>query len=83
MLPFMCGDQFVARFEPGFDKKDKVLIIKNWWWEPKIALTAPLFEVLRDYFAEFMLFRGAMTVRLEGRLISSELLNIFPLYSHN
>ena len=33
VLPILYGDRFVARFEPGRDKKNGALIIKKWWWE--------------------------------------------------
>ncbi|MCK5327839.1 MAG: AlkZ family DNA glycosylase, partial [Candidatus Latescibacteria bacterium] len=31
VLPVLHGDRFVARFEPGRDKKNGALIIKKWW----------------------------------------------------
>jgi uncharacterized protein YcaQ len=78
VLPVMYGDKFVARFEPIMDKKKNELVIKNWWWEPGIIPTAPLHDSLRECFENFMLFTGAETVRLEGSLANSELLNFFP-----
>jgi len=36
VLPVIYGDRFVARFEPGFDKKTGTFMIKNWWWEKDI-----------------------------------------------
>lgn len=33
VLPILYGDRFIARFEPGRDKKNGSLIIKKWWWE--------------------------------------------------
>ena len=33
VLPVLYGDQFIARFDPEFDKNTRVLTIKNWWWE--------------------------------------------------
>ena len=32
VLPVLHGDRFVARFEPGRDKRSGALLIKNWWW---------------------------------------------------
>jgi uncharacterized protein YcaQ len=77
VLPVMYGDQFVARFEPSLDKKKKELVIKNWWWEPDTVVTVPLMDALRVCFANFMEFTETNTVRLEGSLANSELLNFF------
>lgn len=36
VLPVLFNNMFAARFEPVMDKKNKVLIIKNWWWEASL-----------------------------------------------
>ena len=42
VLPVTYGDQFVARFDPSFDKKKHLLTINNWWWEEGCLLyTSP------------------------------------------
>ncbi len=33
VLPILYGDRFIARFEPGRNRKTGALVIKNWWWE--------------------------------------------------
>jgi uncharacterized protein YcaQ len=78
VLPVMFNDCFIGRFEPGMDRKNRELVIKNWWWEPEIDLTTPLYDSLRECFENFMLFTGTETVRLEGSLANNELLNFFP-----
>jgi uncharacterized protein YcaQ len=78
VLPVMYNDCFIGRFEPGLDRKNKELVIKNWWWEQGIIPTAQLYDSLRDCFEDFMLFTGVKSVRLEGTLANSELLNFFP-----
>jgi uncharacterized protein YcaQ len=78
VLPVMYNDCFIGRFEPGMDRKNKELVIKNWWWETDFILTAPLIDSLRECFKNFMLFTGAETVRLEGSFANSELLKFFP-----
>ena len=40
VLPILYGDRFVARFEPGRDKKSGALVIKQWWWEPDVTPTS-------------------------------------------
>ncbi|WP_248926885.1 winged helix-turn-helix domain-containing protein [Paenibacillus hamazuiensis] len=72
VLPVMCEDRFVGRFEPGMDKKNKQLVIKNWWWEPEVPKTERLFGLLRECFEQFMHFTGAKSVRLEEPLTSEE-----------
>ena len=56
VLPVLYGDRFVARFEPGKDKKNKRLIVKNWWWEPKVKQSERLRHSLRRCFERFMRF---------------------------
>ncbi|MFC5650637.1 winged helix-turn-helix domain-containing protein [Paenibacillus solisilvae] len=66
VLPVMCGNRFAARFEPGLDKKKKELVIKNWWWEPGITVSAQMVERLSEGFRQFMDFLGVKSVRLEA-----------------
>jgi uncharacterized protein len=73
VLPVMCEDQFVGRFEPVMDRKNKQLIIKNWWWEPDIIKNERLFDLLKTCFEQFIRFSGAKTVRLEGAFARGEL----------
>jgi uncharacterized protein YcaQ len=53
VLPVLYGDRFVARLDPSFDKKTRVLTIDNWWWEndtqPDQALTDALSRCLGDF----------------------------------
>ena len=48
VLPVLYGDRFIARVEPIFDRKARVLTIVNWWWEagvePDDAMVAALAE---------------------------------------
>lgn len=53
VLPVLYGEQFIARFEPIFDKKNKVLTIKNWWWEPNITRTEHLRKEIGISITEF------------------------------
>jgi hypothetical protein len=69
VLPVLCGDRFVARIEPVFDKKACVLTIAGWWWEngirPDAGMRAALAKGLRD-FARYL---GATEVRLGPKLV--------------
>lgn len=66
VLPVLYGDRFIARFEPGRDKKDKALVIKNWWWEPGVEPTAELKSALKDCFRRFIRYLGADRLQLDG-----------------
>lgn len=37
VLPVIYGDTFIARLDPSFDKKKRILTIENWWWEPGVV----------------------------------------------
>lgn len=67
VLPVLCGDRFVARFEPGRDKKNKTLIIKNWWWEPGVRPTAKIRTALRECLQQFNGFLGAEGTRIDEK----------------
>ena len=53
VLPVLCGERFVARFEPKFDKKSRRLTVQNWWWEADVTLDqgmqAALARALKDF----------------------------------
>jgi uncharacterized protein YcaQ len=67
VLPILYGDRFIARFEPGRDKKNGALVIKNWWWEPDIALTKRMQSDLRDCFKRFLGYLGAGELKIESK----------------
>ncbi len=70
VLPVMCEDRFIGRFEPGLDKKKNELIIKNWWWEPGISRTTRMNDLLHECFKQFMCYLGVKSVRFEGQVSS-------------
>ncbi|HPX22959.1 MAG: winged helix-turn-helix domain-containing protein [Thermotogaceae bacterium] len=59
VLPVLFGREFVARFEPVFDKKKRVLNIKNWWWEEGVVVTEDMKEAIRKCTDDFAGFLGA------------------------
>ncbi len=59
VLPVLFGREFVARFEPVFDKKKRVLNIKNWWWEEGGVVTEDMKEAIRKCTDDFAGFLGA------------------------
>ena len=68
VLPVLYGDGFVARFEPGRDKKNGALIIKNWWWEPDVTPSAEMRNGLRDCFQDFLDYLDTDTLEIDGTL---------------
>ncbi|MBW4080364.1 winged helix-turn-helix domain-containing protein [Paenibacillus sp. S150] len=46
VLPLLYGDRFIARMEPVMDKKNGVLNILRWWWEPDTGLSAEMIPAL-------------------------------------
>ncbi len=53
VLPVLYGDRFVARLDPAFDKKKRILTLQNWWWQadakPDQTMQAALLECLRAF----------------------------------
>lgn len=68
VLPILYGDRFVARFEPGQDKKNKVLIIKNWWWESGVKQSERMRTALIDCFKGFLGFLGGDHLQIDGKI---------------
>jgi uncharacterized protein YcaQ len=62
VLPVLYGDRFIARFEPGFDKKTKTLVIKNWWWEAGVKPAKSMQRELAKCFRLFADYLGAVKV---------------------
>ena len=58
VLPVLYGDRFVARFEPGRDKKRAALTIANWWWEEGVGPSSEMQAALVDCFRHFLAYLG-------------------------
>lgn len=59
VLPILYGDRFIARFEPGRDKKSGTFIIKNWWWETGPEPSRQMKSELVSCFQRFLEYLGA------------------------
>lgn len=42
VLPVLYGDKIIGRFEPVREKKEKVIKLKGWWWEPGVKIDQSL-----------------------------------------
>ena len=69
VLPILYGDRFVARFEPGQDKKNGTLIIKKLWWELGVKQSERMHNDLIQCFGQFLNFLGADNLRIENTAI--------------
>ncbi len=64
VLPVLYGDRFVARVEPVFDRKARVLTLVNWWWEAGVEPDEALVAALAECTAAFGRYLGAEAIRL-------------------
>ncbi len=69
VLPILYGDRFVARFEPGRDKKSGALLIKNWWWEDGVNPSEKMQSELRRCFERFLGILGADDLRVSNKTV--------------
>jgi uncharacterized protein YcaQ len=67
VLPILYGDRFVARFEPGRDKKSGALLIKNWWWEDGVNPSEKMQSDLLDCFKRFLDYLGTDELRMGSK----------------
>lgn len=67
VLPVLYGDRFVARFEPGWDKKSNTMLIQNWWWEPGVKINESIKKQLVKCFMEFKGFLEAESIIVDEK----------------
>jgi uncharacterized protein YcaQ len=68
VLPILYGDRFVARFEPGRNKKSKALLIKNWWWEDGVTPSEEMQSSLRRCFERFLGILGTEDLIIDAEV---------------
>jgi uncharacterized protein YcaQ len=68
VLPVLYGDRFVARFEPGRNKKSGALMIKNWWWEDGVNPSKRMQSDLLDCFKRFLIYLGTDDLRMDSKI---------------
>jgi len=74
VLPVLCGDRFVARCEPRFDKKTQTLMVAGWWWEKGIRPNASMRQALVASLSAFARYLEAEDVRLAEALAGDNFL---------
>ena len=68
VLPVLYGDRFVARFEPGRDKKSGALVIKKWWWEAGVNPSKRMKSELSDCIIRFLNYLGTDTLKIDPNI---------------
>ena len=69
VLPVLYGDRFVARFEPGRDKKNGALIIKKWWWEAGVNPSKKLRSELCECIKRFLSYLNTDTLPIDREIV--------------
>ncbi len=69
MLPVLYGDRFVARLDPGFDKKTRILTINNWWWEDGVNPDGQMIEALKRCLGDFMVYLDSEELKFSKTLL--------------
>jgi uncharacterized protein YcaQ len=75
VLPVLHGDRFVARFEPGRDKTDRTLLIKNWWWETDVRQSERLKADLAACMKAFLGYMDIDELRIDKDTVRRESLD--------
>ncbi len=69
VLPVLYGDRFVARFDPGRDKQNGALVIKNWWWESGVVPSERMQAELCQCFLRFLDYLGAAQIQVDSEIV--------------
>ena len=69
VLPILYGDRFIARFEPGRDKKNGALIIKKWWWEVGANPSKRIKSELCQCIKRFLTYLGTNTLQIDRDIV--------------
>jgi len=64
VLPVLYGDRFVARVDPSFDRKSRVLTLNNWWWEARIQVSRAMQVALQTCLGDFLRYLQAESLQL-------------------
>jgi uncharacterized protein YcaQ len=75
VLPVLYGDSFIARLDPAFDKKKRVLTLQNWWWEPGVKLDESMHSALLDCLNTFCNYLDAAQVVLSESVRNNQTLH--------
>jgi uncharacterized protein YcaQ len=68
VLPVLYGDRFIARFEPGRDKVNGALVIKNWWWEAEVNPTKKMKSELSNCLSKFLSYLSTDNLMIDANI---------------
>jgi uncharacterized protein YcaQ len=78
VLPIIYDDRFVARFDPAWERDERLLTITDWWWEEEVrpdeAMEAALIACLR----EFKDYLGAERIAVADQVANDKNLHWVP-----
>ncbi len=63
VLPVLCGDEFVARFEPKISEDANRMTV-NWWWEDCQKPSPMMIAALKSCLGDFLRYLGLQGVTL-------------------
>lgn len=69
VLPVLYGDRFCARFDPEFDKKTRILTVRNWWWEEDVNPDQEMKDALRRCMEDFLIYLDAEGIKYSKTLL--------------
>lgn len=69
VLPVLYGDCFCARFDPEFDKKTRILTVKNWWWEAGVRPDQEMKDALQRCMEDFLVYLNAEGIKYSKTLL--------------
>lgn len=69
VLPVLYGDFFCARFDPEFDKKTRILTVRNWWWEAGIRPDQEMNDALQHCMEDFLVYLNAEGIKYSKTLL--------------
>ena len=72
VLPVLYGDQFVARLDPEFDKKTRILTLRNWWWEDNLEPDSNMKDALVRCLRDFLIYLNAGKLKYSKTLLQKE-----------
>lgn len=75
VLPVLYGDRFVARLDPAFDKKKRILTLQNWWWESNLELDKSMQTALAECLRTFSKYLNANRIILAEAIQANPKLN--------
>ena len=69
VLPVLYGDEIVGRFDPSFDRKNKVLTINNWWWEEGVKVDQEMADALGECTKRFLVYLDGEEISFSRSLL--------------